>query len=107
MKVNILAMDVLVMDEVSMISAETFEKVNILFKSVRTSSLLFGGVQVIAVLDPRQLPPVPDVIYVDLGQFAFQSTIWGQVLPHKVILQTVYCQDESVKVLMYCTCLNL
>jgi ATP-dependent DNA helicase PIF1 len=50
--------DILVIDEVSMMSAEIFEKLNTLFQTLRGSRKLFGGIQVVLSFDILQLQPV-------------------------------------------------
>lgn len=50
--------DVLVIDEVSMMSAELFEKVNAICQTIRRSAALFGGIQVVLSGDLMQMLPV-------------------------------------------------
>lgn len=52
------AMELLVIDEVSMLRADTLDLVDLLLRSVRRSPLPFGGVQVLFIGDMLQLPPV-------------------------------------------------
>lgn len=54
----ILNIDILVIDEASMLSACLFEKINLLCQHIRSSSLFFGGIQLILSFDPLQLLPV-------------------------------------------------
>lgn len=70
----------LAIDEVSMISAELFEKLDSVFKHVRHSPQPFGGVQIILFGDFLQLPPVQKS---DAGAlirreevFPFESEVW-------------------------------
>lgn len=57
--VNKLKMDhILVIDEISMLSAELFENINAIYKHFRRSNKFFGGIQVIFSMDPMQLLPV-------------------------------------------------
>ena len=94
-KNDIMTMDTLVLDEVSMISACTFDKVCHLFQGIRGNHKPFDGVQVVAVLDPRQLPPIPDTLYGDDGKFPFESQIWTIAVPHIVHLVQVYRQHDD------------
>lgn len=57
-KERILGTDILIIDEVSMLSAEIFEKINMLCKTIRKSNKFFGGIQVILTGDFYQLLPV-------------------------------------------------
>lgn len=50
--------DILVIDEISMMSAELFEKVNAVCQTIRRSSAPFGGIQIVLTGDFLQLNPV-------------------------------------------------
>ena len=65
----------LIIDEISMISAELFDKLDYIARRCRNSAAPFGGIRLILSGDFFQLPPV------DLkqsGGFAFQSTAWRE-----------------------------
>ena len=47
------------------------------------------------VMDPRQLPPVPDVMVGDDGRYCFQSALWQTVFPHQYRLTTNYQQTDT------------
>ena len=53
-------------------------------QAARDSTQIFGGVQMMMVIDPKQLPPVPDVLYGDEGRFCFESPVWKNSIKHKV-----------------------
>ena len=56
-KVRLLqAMELLIIDEVSMLRADTLDLIDLLLRSVRRSPLPFGGVQVLFIGDLMQLP---------------------------------------------------
>ena len=55
---RLLATDVLVIDEISMMANDVFERFNCVMKSARDSEKPFGGVQIIVTGDFFQLPPV-------------------------------------------------
>lgn len=57
-KTRILTTDILIIDEISMLSAELFEKINIICQKIRKSSKLFGGIQLVLTGDFYQLLPV-------------------------------------------------
>lgn len=63
--------EVLIIDEISMVSAQLLENVDTLAKIVRNNDKPFGGIKVIAVGDFYQLPPVK-------GQYCFLSPTWEQ-----------------------------
>lgn len=50
--------DILVIDEISMMSAELFEKINAICQTIRRSAAPFGGIQVVLTGDLLQLLPV-------------------------------------------------
>lgn len=55
---RILDIDVLIVDEISMMSAILFEKINIICQNIRKNTLFFGGIQVVFSGDLLQLLPV-------------------------------------------------
>lgn len=54
-KKRILNMDILVIDEISMLSASLFEKLNVICQTIRKNNLFFGGIQLILTGDVLQL----------------------------------------------------
>src|SRR5690606_34062755 len=50
--------DLLVIDEVSMLRADTLDAIDTILKSVRRDARPFGGLQVLFIGDMYQLPPV-------------------------------------------------
>lgn len=57
-RMRILSLDILVIDESSMLSADLLEKINIICQTIRKNNLFFGGIQVVFSMDPLQLSPV-------------------------------------------------
>jgi ATP-dependent DNA helicase PIF1 len=55
---RIINTDILVIDEISMLSAELFEKLNIICQEIRKNKTFFGGIQVVFTGDFLQLLPV-------------------------------------------------
>ncbi|CAB4037363.1 ATP-dependent DNA helicase PIF1, partial [Paramuricea clavata] len=87
--------DVLIIDEVSQLSAKNFEIINILAQRVRGVQKLFGGLQLICAGDFFQLPPIKSDV--DEGKYCFESPLWKQVFGHSVMLEKVYRQDPKEK----------
>jgi ATP-dependent exoDNAse (exonuclease V) alpha subunit len=56
-KSNILSVDTLIIDEISMISAKVLNQVQVLCKGIRNYDALFGNIQTLLVGDFLQLPP--------------------------------------------------
>ena len=52
--------DVLIIDEISMISARVFSQLEFICRNLRGNDCVFGGLQVIVGGDFRQLKPVPN-----------------------------------------------
>ncbi len=94
-----LGCDILVIDEVSMLSADFLEMLNRLAKALRNSQLPFGGLQVILVGDMFQLPPIarPGAT----AQFAFRSQAWRDLDPTPLYLTEQHRQsgDELLWIL--------
>ena len=93
-KSRIMTTDVLVIDELSMVSKKIFERVEFLCRKVK-ANLLFGGIQLLLCGDFYQLPPIKDELYGDKGEFCFQSSaVFNQLLPHRIQLSTVHRQSD-------------
>jgi len=91
--------NVLIIDEISMISGELFDLIDKIARTVRKNSLPFGGVQLVLSGDFLQLPPVSRL---GTASFAFESKAWGQADIEVVELTEVYRQrDESFVKLLY------
>lgn len=99
------AVKTLIIDEVSMISAELFEKLEFVARYVRardrglkTEDMApFGGVQVLLSGDFLQLPPV----FKDgaSGKFAFDCEAWRRVVGKNVcVLSSVFRQEDRALV---------
>ena len=74
------ALHMLVIDEISMMSAELFEKISALLSLLRRNPAPFGGIQLILSGDFAQLPPVE-------GVFCFKSPHWTEAV-HKTAILT-------------------
>jgi ATP-dependent DNA helicase PIF1 len=81
--------DILIVDEVSMLSDKLFELLDDIGRTVRDSPKPFGGIQVIFSGDFYQLPPVD-------ADFCFESSRWKTTFPNVVQLTTVYRQVDEV-----------
>lgn len=86
--------DVLVIDEVSMLTPELFEKLDQVGRKVRRNEHLpFGGLQLVFVGDFFQLPP----IYRDEETiFLFESQLWKSMNPVMVELKEIVRQKDPV-----------
>lgn len=84
--------DVLIVDEVSMMSKRMFELLNKIGQLIRKNKKPFGGIQVVFVGDFYQLPPI------EKDGFCFESDQWFYVFPKNqhVELKTFFRQVDPV-----------
>lgn len=88
-----LGTDILVIDEVSMLTPELLEKLDQVARSVRRCSEPMGGLQIIFVGDFYQLPPVTKE---KETQFIFESPLWKEIVQEVVHLTKILRQDDPV-----------
>jgi ATP-dependent DNA helicase PIF1 len=86
--------DTLIIDEVSMMTPELLDKLDIIGKGIRKSVSPFGGLQLILVGDMFQLPPVNK----DSREafFVFESKAWKENILDSVVLKVVHRQSDPV-----------
>jgi len=82
--------DILVIDEISMMSSDLFDKLENIARMIRRSEAPFGGLQVVLSGDFFQLPPVLST------QFAFEAESWPRVVTVSVELDEVKRQSDPV-----------
>ncbi len=80
--------EILVIDEISMLSADTFDLLNIVGQNIRRNSKPFGGIQIILTGDFMQISPVK-------GTFAFRSQIWDSLNMQTILLSTPHRFTDS------------
>jgi len=73
-----LCTDLLIIDEVSMMTAELLDKLHQLAQRIRGNKKPFGGMQVLLVGDFYQLPPVNKSE--EATVFAFESDAWKEII---------------------------
>lgn len=89
---RILNCHVLIIDEISMLKGEVLDKLNYVFKAVRTNSKPFGGIQCIFVGDVLQIPCIPKAGVYD---FCFQSAAWKEQNPTILQLKEIVRQENK------------
>jgi ATP-dependent DNA helicase PIF1 len=96
--------DILVVDEVSMLSLKLFNMLNEIGKSIRGNPNPFGGIQLIFSGDFYQLPPVGDKDNIDTQRFCFESDEWNNVFinNNQIELKKIFRQTDEI----YSTILN-
>ncbi len=90
----------LIIDEISMLSAATFELVDRVCREVRRKDEAFGGLTVVLVGDFFQLPPIsrPSTRLGTGGntaEFAYTSATWRELNPLICYLTEQYRQDDN------------
>jgi uncharacterized protein YpbB len=94
-------MELLVIDEVSMLRADLLDAMDYMMQTVRKSATPFGGVQVLYIGDLLQLPPViRDEEWRTLrnyykGKFFFHSHVVQQSPPLYIELSTIFRQTDT------------
>lgn len=96
--------DILVVDEVSMLSLKLFNMLNDIGKAIRKNQKPFGGIQLIFSGDFYQLPPVGDYLEPDTQRFCFESDDWNSVFHRdcQIELKKIFRQTDEI----YSTILN-
>ena len=101
---NILnATDVLVIDEISMVAPDLLDAIDILARQARHNNAPFGGIQVVAIGDMFQLPPVItrdseqyyETAYEYKNAYFFDSNVYKRADFIKYDFNTVYRQSDN------------
>lgn len=94
-------MELLIIDEVSMLRADLLDAIDFMMQTVRKNTQAFGGVQVLFIGDLLQLPPViRDEEWRTLrnyykGKFFFHSHVIQQNPPLYIELSKIYRQTDD------------
>ena len=102
-RINIIrTLDLLVIDEISMVRADLLDSIDNTLRRYRRNSRPFGGVQLLMIGDIHQLPPVvtaeeePYLKRVYQSPFFFESKAFKLLNYITVELTTVYRQQDSL-----------
>jgi ATP-dependent DNA helicase PIF1 len=79
---------VLIIDEISMMDADIFDKLEILAKRIRKNESPFGGIQIILSGDFLQLPPVKS------NNLCFESFTWDMVIDKTFYFDKIIRQND-------------
>jgi ATP-dependent DNA helicase PIF1 len=88
--------DILIIDEVSMMSKKLFDTLNLIGKITRKSYQPFGGIQVIFSGDFYQLPPVGIQDEPDTSRFCFESEDWSSTFQTSIALTQIFRQNDPI-----------
>ena len=91
-----LATDVLVIDEVSMLTSDLLEKLNEVAQIVRRDTRPMGGLQIVFVGDFYQLPPVVKADEEGKREipFVFESPVWKEIAQRVITLKQIVRQAD-------------
>lgn len=87
----------LIIDEVSMVDAELFDKLSQIGRIIRNNGRPWGGIQLVITGDFFQLPPVPDGGKQRESKFAFDAATWSMSIDHTIGLTEVFRQRDPGK----------
>lgn len=88
---------ILIIDEISMMTPEFFEKLDVIGKRVRSNAAPWGGIQLVLCGDYFQLPPVVRGMSGEsfgVGRFAFESASWRAANLTPVVLTKIERQTD-------------
>lgn len=90
---------VLVIDEISMVDGDLFDKLSQIGRIIRNNGRPWGGIQLVITGDFFQLPPVPDGQKSRDVKFAFDAATWNMSIDHTIGLTEVFRQRDPGKAL--------
>ena len=82
--------DILIIDEISMMSCKLFELLNKIGQVIRSNKKPFGGIQLIFSGDFFQLPPVKETF------FCFESELFNNTFDKIINLTKVFRQNDNI-----------
>ena len=91
------SVDILIIDEISMMSLKIFEILNEIAIKVKKRDKIFGGMQIILSGDFYQLPPVGNPLEIETTQFCFESPLWNQMFTkqNSILLVKIFRQNDE------------
>ncbi|VDB84874.1 unnamed protein product [Peniophora sp. CBMAI 1063] len=84
---------VLIIDELSMVDGDLFDKIARVGSLVRNTAKPFGGIQLVVTGDFFQLPPVNKGG--KMTKFAFEAQLWDQCIKRRILLTKVFRQKDQ------------
>ena len=79
--------DVLIVDEISMMSVKIFDLLDEIGRRLRRNPKPFGGIQLVFTGDFFQLPPIPEASDPASAMFCFESTAWSRTFSRENCLE--------------------
>lgn len=90
------SVDLLIIDEVSMLSKKMFDLLDLIGQTARKNTNPFGGIQLVFSGDFYQLPPIGNDC--DTKAFCFESPAWTTVFKRQIELTTIFRQKNATYV---------
>ncbi|PHH74520.1 hypothetical protein CDD82_4898 [Ophiocordyceps australis] len=84
----------LIIDEISMVDGDLFDKLSYIGRVIRNNGRPWGGIQLVITGDFFQLPPVPDHEKSRESKFAFDASTWSTSIDHTIGLSQVFRQRD-------------
>jgi len=81
---------ILIIDEISMLSAEFFDKLEIISRIIKDSDQPFGGIQLILSGDFCQLSPI------ESKNFCYEANSWASCVDKVIYLQDIIRQENKI-----------
>lgn len=91
---NLQTADLLIIDEVSMLNADIFDKAEWIARQIRNCEEPFGGIQLVLAGDFYQIPPVKST------RLLFESSRWDACIPVVIELDEIFRQSEEKLITM-------
>jgi len=93
--------DLLIVDEVSMLSLKILMILDIIARKIKKKpDVPFGGIQLVFSGDFYQLPPVGDEDDPESMQFCFETPLWNEIFPpeNQIQFKTIFRQSDPIYV---------
>jgi ATP-dependent DNA helicase PIF1 len=98
---------ILIVDEISMVDGDLFDKLEGIARAMRNNGRPFGGIQLVITGDFFQLPPVPEYGQNRGIKFAFDAGTWPTAIHHTIGLTEVFRQKDPGLWYLYAVSINI
>jgi ATP-dependent DNA helicase PIF1 len=95
-KKNWINTNILIIDEISMMSSKILSILDGIAKKVRKNNRPFGGMQIVFSGDFYQLPPISSKNNTEQTQFCFENPIWDDLFDKEYHLSQIFRQSNKI-----------
>ena len=88
--------NILIIDEISMMSSKILTILDGIAKKVRKNNRPFGGMQIVFSGDFYQLPPISSKNNTEQTQFCFENPIWDDLFDKEYHLSQIFRQSNKI-----------